>query len=85
MQEAEALEATKARILGARNADGEGTARGMLIDQPGDDPADSEREPESVDNAVSVPQRKTKQQRRKAEKLRAEVRRQAVFLSLPRQ
>jgi len=73
LQEAETLEATKARILGARNTDGDGTTRGMLIDKPGDDPAESEREPESVDhNAVSVPQRKTKQQRRKAAKLRAE-------------
>ncbi|KAH8990727.1 tumor suppressor protein Gltscr2 [Lactarius akahatsu] len=78
VQEAEALEATKLRILGARNADGgEGGARGMLIDKPGDDPAEdrSEREPEST-NAVkhntAVPLRKTKQQRRKAEKLRAE-------------
>ena len=78
IQEAEALEATKARILGARNADGEGITRGMLIDKPGDGPAESEREPESVDpmknNAGAVPLRKTKQQRRKAEKLRAEVR-----------
>ncbi|KAH9167031.1 hypothetical protein EDB89DRAFT_164515 [Lactarius sanguifluus] len=47
VQEAEALEATKLRILGARNADGgEGGARGMLIDKPGDDDG-SEREPES--------------------------------------
>ena len=73
VQEAEALAATKARILGARNIDGEGTARGMLIDKPVDDPAESEREPESV-NPTAMPLRKTKQQRRKAEKLRAEVR-----------
>ncbi|KAI9464053.1 tumor suppressor protein Gltscr2 [Lactarius psammicola] len=79
VQEAEALEATKARILGARNADGEGGggAQGMLIDKPGEDPTDVESrgEPESVNTAknnTAVPQRKTKQQRRKAEKLRAE-------------
>ncbi|KAI9438287.1 tumor suppressor protein Gltscr2 [Lactarius indigo] len=80
VQEAEALEATKARILGARSVDGEGGARGMLIDKPGDEPADvesrdeSDREPESAKNnaAAAVPQRKTKQQKRKAEKLRAE-------------
>ena len=46
----------------------------MLIDKPGDDPAESEREPESIKNNTAVPLRKTKQQRRKAEKLRAEVR-----------
>ena len=56
----------------------------MLIDKPGDDPAESEREPESVDpmkknNAGAVPLRKTKQQRRKAEKLRAEVRQTALL------
>ena len=73
VQEAEVLAATKARILGARNIDGEGTARGMLIDKPGDDPAESERELESV-NPTAMPLRKTKQQRRKAEKIRAEVR-----------
>ncbi|KAN0139189.1 Ribosome biogenesis protein Nop53/GLTSCR2 [Lactarius tabidus] len=75
VQEAEALEATKARILGARNTDHEGTTRGMLIDKPGDDPAESERELESVNlikNNAAMPARKTKQQRRKAEKLRAE-------------
>ncbi|KAH9000566.1 tumor suppressor protein Gltscr2 [Lactarius hatsudake] len=77
VQEAEALEATKLRILGARNADGgggEGGARGMLIDKPGDDDDDdgSEREPESANANTAVPLRKTKQQRRKAEKLRGE-------------
>ena len=72
MQEAEALEATKARILGARDVDGEAGVLGMLVDKPGDEPAESERELESVDN-TAVPRRKTKQQRRKAVKLRAEV------------
>ncbi|KAI0252804.1 hypothetical protein BJV78DRAFT_1305050 [Lactifluus subvellereus] len=80
-QEAEALEATKARILGARHADGEGGMRGMLIDKPGDGPADPSQDgPEEVGpqssapeaKKTAVPQRKTKQQRRKAEKLRAE-------------
>ncbi|KAF8273558.1 tumor suppressor protein Gltscr2 [Lactarius quietus] len=78
VQEAEALAATKARILSARNADEEGTTRGMLIDKPGDEPAETEdREPESANpmiNNAAVPLRKTKQQRRKAEKLRAEKR-----------
>lgn len=74
VQEAEALEATKARILGARHAGGEPGVLGMLVDKPGDEPAESEWEPESVNtNNTAVPQRKTKQQRRKAQKLRAEV------------
>jgi hypothetical protein len=79
VKEAEALEATKARILGARNVYGEGIVRGMLIDKPSDDPAESEREPETesvnpMKNNAGMPVCKTKQQRRKAEKLRAEVR-----------
>jgi hypothetical protein len=52
----------------------------MLIDKPGDSPADQNPDaPEEHDSAgpeakkMAVPQRKTKQQRRKAEKLRAEV------------
>jgi len=61
----------------------------MLIDKPGDDPADAEgrdgleRGRESVNtvkNNTAVPQRKTKQQRRKAEKLRTEVCRQPSFI-----
>jgi hypothetical protein len=91
VQEAEALEATKVRILGARQADGscdDSGAPGMLIDKPGAvadlSPSQDEIEqgdpesagPESVYSAKnSVPKRKTNQQRRKAEKLRAEVRR----------
>ena len=83
VQEAEALEATKAHILSARHADGgsgDGGAPGMLIDKPGEGveeqgdrvPADhSQGGPDAT--TKSVPQRKTKQQRRKAEKLRAEV------------
>jgi nucleolar protein 53 len=86
VQEAEALEATKARFLSARHADGgsgDGGAPGMLIDKPGEGveeqevsvPADQSQD--GLDAAAkttkSVPQRKTKQQRRKAEKLRVEV------------
>ena len=90
-QEAEALEATKVRILGARQADGssgDGGAQGMLIDKPGAvaglSPSQDETEQgdpelaglESVSSAKkTASKRKTKQQRRKAEKLRAEVRR----------
>ncbi len=88
VQEAEALEATKARILSARHAgggSGDGGAPGMLIDKPGEgvelqEPEDSVPADQSQDvpnstakTTKSVPQRKTKQQRRKAEKLRAEV------------
>jgi nucleolar protein 53 len=88
VQEAEALEATKARILSARHADGgsgDGGAPGMLIDKPGEGVEEQEEQEYSVpadqsqdlgDTAKatkSAPQRKTKQQRRKAEKLRAEV------------
>jgi nucleolar protein 53 len=72
-QEAEMLEATKACILGTRNVGGgEAGVLGMLVDKPGDEPAEAEREPES-DNNTGVPRRKTKQQRRKAVKLCAEV------------
>ena len=69
------LEATKARILGARNVGGGASALGMLVDKPGDEPAESsEREFESINNNnTAAPQRKTKQQRRKAQKVRAEV------------
>ncbi|KAH9990233.1 ribosome biogenesis protein Nop53/GLTSCR2 [Russula compacta] len=78
VQEEAALQEMKARILSARHADGgsgDGGAEGMLIDKPGDDG------PEQHDSAVlegttaaekSVPKRKTKQQRRTAERLRAE-------------
>jgi hypothetical protein len=52
----------------------------MLIDKPGDGPTDQnpdaaeEHEPAGPESKkTAVPQRKTKQQRRKAEKLRAEV------------
>lgn len=91
VQEAEALEATKVRILGARQADGssgDGEVQGMLVDKPGAvadlGPSRDEIEQgnselaglESVNSAKKpVPKRKTNQQRRKAEKLRAEVRR----------
>ena len=89
VQEAEELEATKARILGARHSDGDGGVLGMLIDKPGEgeeeDGAPTEQGPEQYDptgpegalaaaKKNSALQRKTKQQRRKAEKLRAEVR-----------
>jgi nucleolar protein 53 len=89
VQEAEALEAMKARILSARHADGsggDGGAPGMLIDKPGEGVEEQEEQVDSVPadqsqggldalakSTKSVPQRKTKQQRRKAEKLRAEV------------
>jgi len=87
-QEAEALEATKARILGARRADGgddDGGAQGMLIDKPGagvdisqDVTEQHNPDPSGLESANAARklarQRKTKQQRRKAEKLRAEVR-----------
>ena len=89
VQEAEALEATKARILSARHADGgsgDGGAPGMLIDKPGEGVEEQEGQEDSVPadqsqdgpdatakTTKSAPQRKTKQQRRKAEKLRAEV------------
>jgi hypothetical protein len=82
VQEAEALEATKARILSARHADGgsgDGGAPGMLIDKPGEgveeDSVPADQNQDGLDDITkSGPQRKTKQQRRKAEKLRAEVR-----------
>ena len=81
VQEAEALEAMKARIISARHADGssgDGGAPGMLIDKPGEgveeDSVFADHSQDSLDATTkSVPQRKTKQQRRKAEKLRAEV------------
>lgn len=89
-QEAAALEATKARILGARQAGGgddDGGAQGMLIDKPGAGVDKSQDvieqhnpDPSSLESANDARklarQRKTKQQRRKAEKLRAEVRHQ---------
>ena len=94
VQEAEALEAIKARILSARHSggDGDGGALGMLIDKPGegeDDGALTEQDQdglEQYDSAglekkKSVLQRKTKQQRRKAEKLRAEVCDSTYFFS----
>ena len=88
VQEAEALEVTKMRILGARHPNGDSGdvgAQGMLIDKPGneEDGAISEQpsanEPGQDDSAGigsgnTARRRKTKQQRRKAEKLRAEVR-----------
>ena len=96
-QEAEALEATKARILGARQADGgddDGGAQGMLIDKPGPTAERSQDvteqhsfDPSGLESANAArklaSQRKTKQQRRKAEKLRAEVRHQprSILLS----
>ena len=86
VQEAEALEATKARILSARHAEGgsgDGGAPGMLIDKPGEGveeqedsvPADQSQDglDATAKTTKSALQRKTKQQRRKAEKLRAEV------------
>jgi nucleolar protein 53 len=83
VQEAEALEAIKARILGARHSGGDGGALGMLIDKPGEGeegcaPTEDQDGLEQYDSAglekkKSALQRKTKQQRRKAEKLRAEV------------
>jgi len=86
VQEAEALEATKARLLSARHVDGgsgDGGAPGMLIDKPGEgegvqeDGASADHNQDGTDAATetkkSASQRKTKQQRRKAEKLRAEV------------
>jgi len=80
VQEAEALEATKLRILGARHADGDSGdvgAQGMLIDKPGGEENGAISEQRSANepdlgNGSAVPRRKTKQQRRKAEKLRAE-------------
>jgi nucleolar protein 53 len=89
-QEAEALEATKVRILGARQADsssGDGGVQGMLLDKPStvadqnsslDQTEQGEPDAagtEGIHSATKpVLKRKTKQQRRKAEKLRAEVR-----------
>jgi hypothetical protein len=87
VQEAEALEAIKARMLGARHVDGgDGGAPGMLIDKPGEGVEEQEEQEDSVPadqsqdgldatakTTKSAPQRKTKQQRRKAEKLRSEV------------
>jgi hypothetical protein len=89
VQEAEALEAMKARMLGARHADGgsgDGGAPGMLIDKPGEGVDEQDEQEDSVPGdqsqdgldataktTKSAPQRKTKQQRRKAEKLRSEV------------
>ncbi len=90
VQEAEALEATKVRILKARHVDGgnsDGGAQGMAIDKPGAvaDQIQDGTEQHDFDAArlegvhaatKPAPQRKTKQQRRKADKLRAEVRRE---------
>ena len=95
VQEAEALEATKVRILKARQVDGgngDGGAQGMVIDKPGAvaDQTQDGTEQHDFDAARSegvhaapkpAPLRKTKQQRRKAEKLRAEVRRELPRLS----
>jgi hypothetical protein len=91
VQEAEALEAIKARILSARHSGGDGGALGMLIDKPGEgeeDGAPSEQKQDgleqydsaALEKKMSALQRKTKQQRRKAEKLRAEVRGSTPFL-----
>jgi hypothetical protein len=67
------LEATKVRILGTQNiGGGKAGMLGMLVDKPGDEPAEAEREPKS-DNNTGVPHCKTKQQRRKAVKLCTEV------------
>lgn len=59
----------------------EGGVVGMLVDKPGEvdgeDATDVDDEGESV--VKKVPQRKTKQQRRKAEKQRAEVRFNVIF------
>lgn len=93
VQEAEALEAIKAPILSARHSGGDGGALGMLIDKPGEgeeDGAPTEQDQvgleqydsASLEKKKSALQRKTKQQRRKAEKLRAEVRGSTPF-SLP--
>ena len=80
VQGAEALEATKAQMLSARHADGgigDGGAPGMLVDKPGEGVEEQEEQENSVDvtatTTKSAGQRKTKQQRRKAEKQRAEV------------
>lgn len=94
VQEAEALEAIKARILSARHSggDGDGGALGMLIDKPGEgeeDAAPTEHNEDrleqydsgSLEKKKSVLQRKTKQQRRKAEQLRADVCDSTYFLS----
>ncbi|KAH9974349.1 tumor suppressor protein Gltscr2 [Lactifluus volemus] len=83
IQEAEALEATKARILSARVVADEDGMQGMLIDEPGDSPAEQSQDaPQEADSpgpdsggaakTISAARRKTKQQRQKAEKLRAE-------------
>jgi nucleolar protein 53 len=86
-REAEALEETKTRILSARHADGEGSMQGMLIDKSGDGPAEQHSQDAlegdesfspgsgapAATQTKTAPQRKTKQQRRRAEKLRAEV------------
>ncbi|KAI0060390.1 tumor suppressor protein Gltscr2 [Artomyces pyxidatus] len=80
VKEAEELEKTKARILGARAADAGdaalGGVQGMLVDKPEDSPDIEEEENDGTEVAVEkkVPQRKTKQQRRKAEKQRTEKR-----------
>jgi nucleolar protein 53 len=83
IQEAEALEATKARILSARVAADEGGMQGMLIDDPRDSTAEQSQDALQEDDSpgpdsgaaktISAQRRKTKQQRQKAEKLRAEV------------
>ena len=77
-QAAEA-EAFKARIINARreideNEEANGVP-GMLVDKPEDHPEDEAGEPQDGEAVVrKMPERKTKQQRRKAEKQRAEVR-----------
>ncbi|KAI0301313.1 ribosome biogenesis protein Nop53/GLTSCR2, partial [Russula brevipes] len=82
VEKSEVLEATKMRILAARQADGsaDGGAEGMLIDKPeeggtiadqGQDGPEEQGNSASLENAHAA---RELQQRRKAEKLRAEKR-----------
>ncbi|KAI0041261.1 P60-like protein [Auriscalpium vulgare] len=79
LRQAEELEKTKARILGARRVVVDGDAlegvEGMMIDRPEEGVEEEEPTVEGEGPvAKKVPQRKTKQQRRKAEKQRTEKR-----------
>lgn len=76
VKEQETSEEFKTRIMSARRETGhEGGVEGMLIDKPGEQTGDDEVELDAEGEPIvkKMPGRKTKQQRRKAEKQRAEV------------
>ena len=76
MREQERLRELKERMLSARRVEENGDGvEGMIIDKPEElEEADEDAEAEGTVVARRIPGRKTKQQRKKAERLRAEVR-----------